>query len=150
MKSLNRPQAIRQLAIHALNDLKARKELELADFKCTSVGRWLEFKVFLRGDHSFLMYFGATRKVLNHCRRMCRTGRHYVQGVTINFKDSLDDIKSKIANCIISVRQAFSCGNRAVVSRPDDADSVWNEHHLALPPKATFLMSSAPLPSFAG
>ncbi len=110
----------RQIIIRAFDDLRARTDLELQDFKCTSVGRWLEFKVVLHGEYSFLMYFGATRKVLSHCRRMCRTGRRYVQGVAFDMKQGFEELKRKIAERIISVRQAFSCGNRAVVSHPDD------------------------------
>ena len=144
MPALNKPEMAKQTIIRAFNDLIAMSGLGLQDSKCTSVGKWLEFKVVLHGGYSFLMYFGATRKVLSHCRRMCRTGRRYVQGVAYNMKQGFDELKRKIVERIISVRQAFSCGNRAVVSQPDNDDFGFSRHDMDVitPPARPMFRSS--------
>jgi hypothetical protein len=117
IKPLQHPHKVKTLIIAAFQALKPRQDLDLENYECTAVGKWLEFKVTLRGDHSFFMYFGLSRKVLNHCRRMCSTGRRFVQGVTIGVKESVEEIGRRIANCILAVRTAFSYGNRRVVHR---------------------------------
>ena len=131
-QAVKRPYAIKENINQAFSWLRNRPELDLVEYRCTAVGRWLEFKVMLHGDHSFLMYFGSTRKVLNHCRRMCRNGRRYVQGITINFTDTVEEIGRKIANCILAVRQALSSGNRVVTEHSEpvfqpnlQAPAVW-------------------------
>lgn len=115
--ALKRPDSIKQLVMRAFDGIKSRPELDLLDYKCVSVGKWLEFKVTLHGPRSFRLFFGQTRNVLRHCRRMCRNGRNYVQGVAIGAGLSLDEIKRKITNCILSVRTALGFGNTAVTDQ---------------------------------
>ncbi|MDE1975553.1 MAG: hypothetical protein KGI49_03540 [Patescibacteria group bacterium] len=119
----------------------AKAELELEGYRCTFIdGRWLEFKVTLRGDHSFLMYFGLSRKVLSHCRKLCSKGksRRFVHGVTISVKETVEEIGRRISNCIMSVRAAFFCGNRRVFHRHDDEEFESGQHIAALPERPMF------------
>ena len=70
-------------------------------FECVDDSRWLQYRVQLRGQHNFWLYIGQTKKVLHHCRRMCRSHcRRLFHGILIKAGQAFDDILHAVKNCI--------------------------------------------------